>query len=183
MLAFCTTLIDDQSDVLRFEQIYYAYRKQMLCVALEILHDPHDAEDAVQNALVGIARHISAIPYRSEKVLRVYVLTAAKNAALNLLPQKKRRDSMQDISGLNLPSPDDPFERVVNCQDYELLLRAISQLEEPYREVLTLCYVHDHGPKATARILSRGEATVRKQLYRGKKQLLELCRKEGLDLG
>lgn len=67
-----------------------------------------------------------------------------------------------------------------NCRDYELLLRSIRQMDAPYREVLMLVYVQEQTPKAAADVLGRPYETLRKQLQRGKRLLIELCRKEGL---
>ena len=183
MLFLYMAMIEEQADQIRFEQIYHGYRKQMLVVANRVLHNTEDAEDAVQNALLGSAKHIKSIPASDERTVRAYVLTAAKNAALSLLPGKQRRDSQLDISELSLAGEEDLFRQVLNSLDYDLLLRAMQQLEAPYREVLLLVYVHEHGPKAAADILFRKEETVRTQLKRGKKRLIELCRKEGMCFG
>lgn len=179
MLLLYTAMIDEKPDQLRFERIYNSYRKQMLWVADRVLHDMAEAEDAVQNALLGIARNIKLVP-QDEKVERAYVLTAAKNAALSLLPKKQRRDKVLDLTDVDAAADDDLFQQVMNCQDYELLLRAMRQMEPPYREVLMLVYVQEQSLKAASEILHRKEETVRKQLYRGRKQLIELCGKEGL---
>lgn len=179
MLIMCAALIDEKSEQLRFEDIYYSYRKQMLYVAEQILGDRHDAEDAVQNALLGIARNIKRIPQNEPRIIRAYVLTAAKNAALALVPKKQKRSRETELSTLETADTD-VFEQVTLCQDYELLLRAMKQLPTPYKEVLLLVYVHEHDTKTAAQILSRKEDTVRKQLARGRKRLIELCKKEGL---
>lgn len=179
MLIMYTALIDEKSEQIRFENIYYSYRKQMLYVATQILGNRHDAEDAVQNALLGIARNIKHIPQNEPRVIRAYVLTAAKNAALSLLPKKQKRDRETELSPAESDNAD-VFEQVMLCQDYNLLLKAMQQLPSPYKEVLLLVYVHEHDTKAAAQILGRKEDTVRKQLSRGRRQLIELCRKEGL---
>jgi len=179
MLLLYTAMIDEKPDQLRFERIYYSYRKQMLVVADRVLHNVDEAEDAVQNALLGIARNIKTVP-QDERVERAYVLTAAKKAALSMLPKKQLRDSMVDISELKVAASEDLFQQVMNCQDYDMLLRAMRQMEPPYREVLMLVYVQEQTVKAAADILRRKEETVRKQLQRSRKQLIELCRKEGM---
>lgn len=180
MLFMYVAMIEDNAELIRFEEIYYGYRKQMLVVANRVLHNMDDAEDAVQNALLGIAKHIKSVPAQDERVVRAYVLTAAKNAALSLLPKKQQRDGMADISELTVAAQDDLFQQVLNAQDYDLLLCAMRRMDPPYREVLMLTYVQEQSLKATAHILQRKEETVRKQLYRGKKLLIELCRKEGM---
>lgn len=173
-------MIDNEAERCRFEDIYYGYRKQMLLVAQGILHDPGDAEDAVQNALLGIAQKIHSIPSGNEKIIRAYVLTAAKNAALSMLPKKKERDKLVDISEVSAASDEDMFERVAAMQDYDLLLRIILQLPARYRDVLMLILVHGLSVKEAAKVLRLREGTVRQQLNRGKKLLVELSGKEGI---
>lgn len=182
MLLLYTAMIDEKPDQLRFERIYHSYRKQMMLVADRVLHNRDEAEDAVQNALLGIARNIKNVP-QDERVERAYVLTAAKNAALLLLPKQQQRNAMLDISDLNLQSQDDLFQQVLNCLNYDLLMRAMRQLDPIYRDVLLLVYVQEQSLDAAANILQRKKETVRKQLQRGKKLLIELCRKEGMCFG
>ena len=59
-------LIDEKSEQKQFETIYAGYGKQMLAAAYRVLEDPGEAEDAVQNALLGIAKHIG----KSERTVK-----------------------------------------------------------------------------------------------------------------
>ena len=160
MLMLYFALIDSEADQLRFSDIYSNYQKQMLLVAKRILHSDEDAED--------------------DRRLRAYVLTAAKNAALSLLPQKKRQDNMLDIDELPIASDEDLFVKVMQSQDYDTLLRAARMLPAPYREVLLIICVEGQTVAASAAILHRKPGTVRQQLNRGKKLLIDFCRKEGM---
>ena len=180
VLMLYTAMIDDEADKLRFEDIYYTYRKQMIYVANQVLRD---AEDAVQNALLAIARNIKTVSAGNPKVVKAYVLVAAKNAALNMLPQKQRRDDQVDIDELQLAGEDDLFRRVAASQDYEMLMRAMNKLPELYREVLMLRFVHEQTENQIAQLLGRKRITVHQQITRGKQALTVLCRKEGMDLG
>ena len=152
MLMLYFALIDSEADQLRFSDIYSNYQKQMLLVAKRILHSDED------------------------------VLTAAKNAALSLLPQKKRQDNMLDIDELPIASDEDLFVKVMQSQDYDTLLRAARMLPAPYREVLLIICVEGQTVAASAAILHRKPGTVRQQLNRGKKLLIDFCRKEGMCL-
>lgn len=180
MLLFYAAMIDNEVDQLRFTDLYYAYRKQMLLVANRVLHNAEDAEDAVQNALLGISQRMQSVPSDDPRKLRAYCLTAAKNAALSMLPKKQQRDNTIDISELVLASDEDLFQQVMLSQDYDRLLRAMRQLPPRYREVLLLICVQEQSVKDAAAILHRREGTVRQQLSRGRKLLVELCRKEGM---
>ena len=42
------TMIEAEEDRHRFLSLYRRYKKLMLYIAHDILHDPHDAEDAAQ---------------------------------------------------------------------------------------------------------------------------------------
>lgn len=178
MLMFYMAMIDDEADQLRFADIYSQYRKQMLYVSYHILNDYQEAEDAVQVALLGIAQHIATVPAGNEKVVKAYVLTAARNAALNLAA--KKRSEADNILDFPLAANDDLFEQVAASEDYGLLMKAMGQLPILYREVLMLIYVQEQSIKDAAAILKRREGTVRQQLNRGKRMLVELCRKEGM---
>lgn len=180
MLMMYAAVIDDAEDMLRFERIYYGYRKQMLFVADKVLHDPHEAEDAVQNALIGIARNIKSLPECDEKLIRAYVLTAAKNAALNLLSKKQRRESELYIDELELASGDDVFDKVAMSDDRETLMKAIDKLPNMYRDVLLLHCVYGLKASQTAQLLGRKTSTVNQQVTRGRKLLAGLCVQEGM---
>lgn len=180
ILLMYTALIDDEKDQLCFTNIYNSYRKQMLLAAQRVLNSPEEAEDAVQVALLGIAQRIKSIPTGNPLKLRAYVLTAAKNAALSVLSKKQQWDNMLDVSDLTLPAEDNLFQQVMASHDYALLLRAIRQLAPPYQEVLLYICVQEQSVRETAAVLHRREGTVRQQLNRGKRLLIELCRKEGM---
>lgn len=180
MLMMYMAMIDDEADQHRFLDIYNQYRKQMLYVAYHVLHDQNEAEDAVQVALLGIAQRIRHIPTGNDKVIRAYVLTAAKNAALSMYSKQQERERHANIMDIPVSSGEDLFEQVAASQDYDLLMRAMCQLPIHYREVLMLVLVQEQRIKDAAAILKRREGTVRQQLNRGKKLLVELCRKEGM---
>ena len=181
MLTLYMAMIDDKADQDAFENIYHSYRKQMLLVAQRVLIDPHDAEDALQTTLLKLAQHIRSVPTDDPKKLRAYVLTAAKNTALSMLRERKRRDSTLDISELQLSTGEESlFEQVQAGMDYELLLRALRRLKPHYREVLMLVCVQGQSIQEAANILCRKTGTVRQQLLRGKQLVVALCREEGM---
>ena len=153
-----------------FDAIVAAYQKQMYFVALNILHNHHDAEDAVQTALMRISRQAKALP-QNEQALRAYVLTSAKHAALNLLP-KQCKDA--DLDNVVAVSADDLFERIVASQKYDRLLTAIKSLPPTYRSVLMLRYVQQLDTKEIAKLLDRPRGTVQKQISRAKALLVQI---------
>ena len=183
MLQTLLTLIEEQADRIRFEDIYNGYYKQMLMVAGSVLDNQADAEDAVQDALLRIARNMTALRNREDWAIRGYVLTVVKNAALQIHNRDRRYGKKTDSRSNPMEETDGVFQRVINLLDYDLLLRAVQHLDYRYRQVLTLAYLQEMCPREIADLLGRKEDTVRKQLYRGRKLLIDFCKKEGINFG
>lgn len=183
MLMLYAAVIDDAEDIKKFEKIYYEYREQMFFVANKILRDSYEAEDAVQNALLGIARSIRTLPDDDACLVRAYTLTAAKNAALNMLPKKQRRDKMLHIDTVdehNASYDESAFDRIAASEDVEMLSRAMSRMPDIYRDVLLLHCVCGLKVGQTADILGRKKTTVDKQLGRARKLLVRFCAEDGV---
>ena len=157
-----------------FDTLYLSYQKQMILVAERVLHNRQDAEDAVQTALLRISRQMHCLP-ENEKARRAYVLTAARHAALDLLP-KQRNEA--DIDAVIVSDNDDLFRQVSASEDYARLLRAIMALPQGYRDVLMLRYVHELQAEDIAVLLGKKRGTVHKQITRAKALLLKQYHKE-----
>ncbi len=181
MLTLYLAMIDSEQDRLRFEDIYDSYSKQMYHVAKGIVTDTQLAEDAVQDALLRIARNISTINTFHPKVVRAYVLTAAKNAAINILKKQKRETSnviaYEDISCDDNADISKIMETTETMEDVKSVMKRLPLM---YREVLMLRYVNGMAYSEIAQLLGRSQSTIRQQIVRAKKKLVALCEKEGI---
>lgn len=178
MLSFYMTLVDEE-DQSKFEEIYYAYRKQMFFLAQGILKSQMDAEDAVHEVFVNIAvKHMKTIKnISSEDDLRNYILKATKNTALNIAKKKSRTVSLDTDFNPNFALEkvtDNSFKESICEQiNYDSLVEAILRLDEKYRDVIYFHYVVGLTLQETAVLLNRKIATVNTQIVRGKKILLK----------
>ena len=171
MLMMYLALIDDEVQRGKFETLYYAYRKQMLFAAHEILEDYGLAEDAVQEACIGIARHIAAIDDTVPGMVTAYFLTAVRNAARNIRNKEHKAEILTlDVEQFPDTQGDEPLG----------LRAAVDALPLLYREVLMLRYVQGLSYGEVAALLHRPEGTIRQQVARGKKCLAELLGEEGV---
>ncbi len=180
MLLFAV-LIEDEKDELRFSELYLSYRKQMFFVANRILNRPELAEEAVQEALLRLARYIKSVPSEPEKC-RTYVLTVAANCARDAMKAENRERMVQFALAEELQVDDSLFVRVIRSEAYSILRCALDQMEPIYRDVLMLHYVRQLTVKEISALLGRKANTVKQQIARGKKLLVERCREEGLSL-
>ncbi len=182
MLLYYASLIDDESDKLRFEEIYYGYHKRMFVIAKGLLKSKEDAEDAVQIALLNIARHMERVPKGNEKVLSAYIYTTTRNTALSILRKKAREVDTVDMDSLPLSVGNDPLEAMMKQSDYATLLSVITKLPMSHREIIFLRYVQGKDIKEVAELIGRTPNYVRVQVHRAKKQLADLCREVGIFL-
>lgn len=179
MLNFYLSLIDNEEDRNLFEKIYYSHRKQMLVLAMSILENEDDAEDLVHDVFCAVAeKHIHILhTITNEQDLKNYLLKATKNRALNMKRDRKyhmplyeseealiSEESMNDSSFL---------DAICEKLAYEELVTAIKGLDKKYEEVLYLHFVLELSVNDVGEILNRNTYTVKKQLSRGKKLLLE----------
>lgn len=75
MLAIYFTFIDEESNKSKFESLYYCYRKQMMMVALSIVHNEADGEYTYKNIddlIEYCAEHMANENFSSENV-RAYM--------------------------------------------------------------------------------------------------------------
>lgn len=179
MLIFFAALIDDEKDKLTFEHIYDVYQLRMLHIALGILKNQQDAEDAVQETLLKIARTIKSVPAGNEKVLNAYVYTAIRNTSLTILSAKENRVETVDYTNLPIIGGADPFEVLAQIESYDALQRLIDALPTQYREVLMLRYAVGLKPKQIGILLGRKIPTVQQQITRGKQLLTQAIRQKG----
>ena len=184
MLAFYLTLIDEENNKDKFENIYRTYRKQMSLVAMTIVHDEVDVEDIVHDVFVNVAtKHMNTISrIEDETDLRNYMLKATKNTALNWEKKKKRVVYFSkniEMENKAFELSDDPFIDCL-CQkmEYDSVVTALQSLEPRYRDVLYYHFVLEIPVPELAKFLNQSLSATKKQLVRGKKKLLLLLEGE-----
>gem|GEM_PF-4323344 len=61
MISLYLNIIDNEQDKDKFEQLYLTYKHDMYAVAYHILYNQFDAEDAVHDAFIRIAKNIEVV--------------------------------------------------------------------------------------------------------------------------
>ena len=158
---------------------YLAHRKEMLTAAYRVLQDYHEAEDAVQDALLGVARNMKTVAQiAGEADLRLYLLRAARNAALNRTAAANRRSAQLPLEDARTVS-DSTFWDACAGSDYHRLLEIFAAMPEPYREALYHHFVLGFTTREVAAALNIKLSAAKQRLVRGKKLLLQALEKEG----
>ncbi len=152
--------------------LYKLYYKQMLYAAKQILRDHCEAENAAQEAFLGLASHLDKIEDVHKRESFYYVIRAARNAAINLLHTNKKwmeYEPLERVIGLPAGSPTAEWEI---REQYDRVLSHIERMKPCYREVLYLYFVKEHSASEISCLLNLKLSTVKQRLVRGKKELL-----------
>ena len=135
-----------------------------------ILADRHDAEDVAQEAFVTAFRSLGT--WRAEGPFGAWVTRIAVRLALR--QAGKRRpvvwlDPFAEPGNEPLdPSPDiDPALSSVRAERATMLRRAVAELAEPYREIVSLRFFGGLTLDEIAHETGRPLGTVKTQLHRG----------------
>lgn len=165
-------MIDDPKDQSKFERIYYTYRGLMFHIAKSILRQEQDAEDAVHEAFIKIAKNILKISEPVCPKTRVYVVQVVESTSIDIW--RKRRRRVETV----------PLEEYVGIQsNYHGDNRVVAEilaLPAHDREVLLLRYDQGFSVRETANLLGISETAVRKREQRAKNHLKEKCKEEEL---
>lgn len=172
MLAFYLSLVDGVENKSKLEFIYENYSKRMYTMAYSVLRNREDAEDAMHETFISIARNIKSIDDPKAPRTLSYVLKAVKNTSINHKKKNDRNPACTYLDEMKPIADVEFFELLEIKNDYEIIVKAILELDEKYSDVLYMHFVEEMNVNEICDILGRKKATVKQQLVRGKKLLL-----------
>lgn len=146
-------------DLEAWGEIVYRYKEAAFGVALAILHNRADAEDATQEAFIRAYERLHH--YDLSRKFSTWLFTVTANVARNI---RRRRPDPQP----QLNPPEDPAKVVWEEEVRGAVRAAVWGLPETYRAPLVLRYWHELGIEEIARVLSLRPGTVKTRLHRGR---------------
>ena len=156
----------------KLSQVYCLYRASMLRLALRVLGDEQDAEDAVQDAFESIARNLDRLSAPEEAKTRGYIMVVTERKAIDLLRSRRVHEAgeLEEDAG-SVEFPETGGSALAQC---------MAKLPPRYREILLLRFVYGYSMRETAELMDIPYTTVGKLSQRAKERLYELCRAEGV---
>lgn len=156
----------------KLAQIYSLYHEPMLRLALRILENTPDAEDAVHDAFESIARNLDRLVEATSPKTRGYIMVVTERKAIDLLRAQRRKETAElDEDAVSLDFPDMGEHNLAWC---------MTKLPPRYREILLLRFVYGYSMRETAALMDIPFTTVGKLSQRAKERLYEICRKENI---
>ncbi len=147
-------------------------------LAWRALGNPHEAEDAAQDAFV---RAWLALPnFRGQSQFRTWLYRIVTNVCYNRLPRLRREvTALGDEQVADVPDDDvrDPSSGVENDEVRAYLHQQVDSLPESYKILVTLRYQQELSYEEIATVLSLPLGTVKTGLFRAKAQLRTALRR------
>jgi RNA polymerase sigma-70 factor, ECF subfamily len=160
--------VGDSSAIENFVQ---TYQQDVYRLALSILDDASEAEDATQEALLSALRSLAS--FRGASSLKTWLYAITINMCRNRLQRHKRHEHLTRILGeiLRVRGTPSVEEGAIQHESNEVLWRAIHGMDEKHRIPVVLRYYHDLAIPEIARILGLPEGTVHSRLNTARRQL------------
>ncbi len=169
MISLYLNIIDNEQDKDKFEQLYLTYKQDMYAVAYHILHNQFDAEDAVHDAFIRIAKNIEKILKIKCPETHAFTVIIVRNTAINIYNKNKKSSentcNLDDCHGLSIQ------DEVIKEMDYENLIDSIKFLPDSLRDALYIRCVIGYSTKNTADLLGITIDATHKRIQRAKKIL------------
>ena len=102
---------DEQREAV--ERICDLYYRNMMKVALDILHHKEDAEDAVQDAFYNISKHADLFLDTESEATIARVSIYTRNAAINIYNRKKKTNEIFS----SLDAQESPSSTIIDEED------------------------------------------------------------------
>ena len=142
-----------------FDEIVVKYRSYVYNIALRIVGNPTDAEDAAQNVFVSLYK---ALPrFRMQSKMSTYIYRIATNECIGHKRRQRGELPIESDVGVRSPQLDGPDRRWEVTQ-------LLQGLAPHYRVVLTLKYYRELSCEEIAEILGWSTKKVKNYLHRAR---------------
>ena len=149
------------------------YQLGVFRIALSILSDPGEANEATQDTFIAALRALKS--YRERSSFKAWLYKIALNVSRSRLRKRKTIERLQqtltsifEVHPQHTPSPE---ETVIGDEEDALIWKALERLGEKQRIPIVLRYYHDLSITEIAELLGIKEGTVHSRLSIGRERL------------
>lgn len=163
-----------------FEALMTPYEKKIYCLCLRMTGNPHDGEDAAQEAMLRIWQKIGQ--YREEASFSTWVYRVTASACADALRKRRRETgtSLENLREQGFDAPDGgqtPAQAMEAGERRQAMANAVSGVPEQMRSVFLLRDVHGLSVEETARVLGISQGTIKSRLSRAREKIAAALRR------
>lgn len=167
-----------EQDIGALEELFDRYHRIALAVAYRVLRNKEHAEDAVQEAFLGVWRRPST--FKPERgAAKTWLLTVVRHRAIDITRGRSFSQETQSLDehAYAIPSPD-VWAQVDNGLERERILRAMSQLPKEQRDAIDLAYFNGFTYQEVAQKTQVPLGTVKGRMRLGMQKLRNILADE-----
>jgi RNA polymerase sigma factor (sigma-70 family) len=167
-----------QGDMQAFGLLVQKHQRLVYTLALRMLKNPEEAQEAAQDTFVKIYQSISGFEGKSKFTTWMYRVVY-NECLVRLRKTKQNLTWVEDV----MENPDEPADfldglEILQREERSALIRkGIDMLNPSEAAVLTLFYLEEQPVKQIATITGSSESNVKVQLFRGRKHLEQNLKK------
>ena len=172
-------------DFAAFEELTKRHEKRVYSLALHILRNVQDAEDATQQTFLSALENIKG--FRGDSAFVTWLLRIATHASLRIIRKQRglrtvplETESDENDEFRSIPHPEyiadwrySPETLIARHEVFSLLDDALAKLDEKHRLVFLLRDVEGLSIRETAQAVGITEANTKVRLLRARLQLRE----------
>ena len=163
----------------KVKELYLLYEKPMYYIALAVLKDHQEAEDAVSDSFCKIIVNLDKLKDPKSPQTKSYMIKTVRSCAISAYRKNIQKNQNTAELDENISSNDDCFKRIFADVSQRRLERLLGTLEETDADIIVM-HGRDGIPhKEIARRLSMSESNVRKRYERARKTILKNIKEEG----
>ena len=166
-------------DSLAIERLVQTYQQAVYRLALSILDDSDDADDATQEVFVAALRALES--FRGNASFKTWLFSITVNVCRTRLGRYKNRGRLQQIlqSLFHVNSDQThPESEAVQNESEAALWRAVHTLDDKHRIPVILRYYHDLPVAEIAETLGVPIGTIHSRLNHARERLRALLKEE-----
>jgi len=165
-----------------FEQLLARYERPIFSFIMHFFQEPALCEDLTQETFLRAYRFIAS--YRPTEKMATWLFAIAKNLCIDEL-RRLRKGTTVDIDAVDPEvlvtdgaGGGNPLHAAIATQEAALVTRAIRKLPGKYRTCIILFYYNEMSYEDISRVMNISMSNTKILLFRGKKMMLDLYRKE-----
>lgn len=169
-------LLETEEDKNRFAEIYEENYLKMYHVALGMIKNKEDAENAVHEAFLSLAENFTKYSRLSGREFTGLCVSIVKNKVIDDIRRRKHysEDELEELVLYDEDAEHDASAMAEKKETEALVKKALEQVSEVLRETLVLKYYYELGNGEIAEIQGVSKKVVEMRLLRGKQKLKEV---------
>ena len=164
--------------------IFEEYGKQMYSIALDILKNEHDADDALQETMYKIIKYVDKFADDDKSKIRNKIMiglrASIRNTSFRNYRKKQNKNKYEtDEEEVEIDIEDESAivdDIVIKGEDCRKIKEALLGLSSDLQDTVNLAYYCDFSYVEAAKFLGISDNAVRNRLYQARKKLKEVLR-------